>query len=115
MQKRVGMNGFLRDHMSELSYRSIPSELLEALLDNPHESQIVVDAQGIVRYMSKSDEAFYQVSRGEAIGRNILELNPDSELLRVLETGRAEIGRIFRLRVELNELLERDGSLGKLV
>ncbi len=84
--------------MSELPYRAIPPELLEALLDNPHESQIVVDAQGIVRYMSKSDEAFYQVSRRKAIGRNILELNPESELLRVLETGKAEIGRFFRLK-----------------
>lgn len=83
--------------MSELPYRNIPPELLEALLDNPHESQILIDAQGIVRYISSADEAFYKVSRKEAIGRHILELNPDSELLRVLETGRAEIGRLFQL------------------
>jgi transcriptional regulator with PAS, ATPase and Fis domain len=88
----------MRGYMSDLSYRTIPPELLDALLDNPHESQIVVDAQGIVLYMSQSDEAFYQVSRSEAIGRHILELNPESELLRVLATGRAEIGRIFRLK-----------------
>ncbi len=83
--------------MSDLFCQNIPPELLEALLDNPHESQIVVDAKGIVRYISGSDEAFYQVSRKKAIGRHILELNPDSELTRVLETGRAEIGRLFRL------------------
>ncbi len=83
--------------MSEFPSQNIPPELLEALLDNPHESQIVVDAKGIVRYISGSDEAFYQVSRKMAIGRHILELNPDSELTRVLETGRAEIGQLFRL------------------
>ncbi len=83
--------------MSDLFCQNIPPELLEALLDNPHESQIVVDVNGIVRYISGSDEAFYQVSRKKAIGRHILELNPDSELTRVLETGRAEIGRLFRL------------------
>ncbi len=81
--------------MSEFPSQNIPPELLEALLDNPHESQIVVDAEGIVRYISGSDEAFYQVSRKMAIGRHILELNPDSELTRVLETGRAEIGQLF--------------------
>jgi transcriptional regulator with PAS, ATPase and Fis domain len=83
--------------MSEPPHRNVPPDLLEALLDNPHESQIVVDAEGIVRYISGSDEAFFQVSRKEAIGRNILELNPHSELARVLKTGRAEIGRLFRL------------------
>jgi transcriptional regulator with PAS, ATPase and Fis domain len=83
--------------MSELPYQNIPPELLEALLNNPHESQILIDAQGIVRYISASDEAFYQVPRETAIGRHILELNPASELPRVLKTGRAEIGRLFRL------------------
>jgi len=83
--------------MSELLHRNIPPELLEALLNNPHESQILVDAQGIVRYISTSDEAFYQVTRETAIGRHILELNPASELPRILKTGRAEIGRLFRL------------------
>lgn len=86
-----------RGQMPELRYRDIPPELLEALLDNPHESQIVIDARGIVRYISSSDETFYDVSRKEAIGRHISELNPDSELPRILETGRAEIGRLFRL------------------
>ncbi len=83
--------------MSELPYGNIPPELLEALLNNPHESQILIDARGIVRYISSSDEAFYNVSRDEAIGKHILELNPESELPRILKTGRAEIGRWFRL------------------
>ncbi len=83
--------------MPEFPSQNIPPELLEALLDNPHESQIIVDAKGIVRYISGSDEAFYRVSRKMAIGRHILELNPESELTRVLETGRAEIGQLFRL------------------
>jgi transcriptional regulator with PAS, ATPase and Fis domain len=83
--------------MSELLHQNIPPELLEALLNNPHESQILVDAKGIVRYISTSDEAFYQVSRETAIGRHISELNPASELPRILKTGRAEIGRLFRL------------------
>jgi transcriptional regulator with PAS, ATPase and Fis domain len=57
-----------------------------------------MDAQGIVRYMSKSNEGFYGFSANDAVGRHILELNPDSEMLRVLKTGRAEIGEVFKLR-----------------
>ncbi|MFH1117648.1 MAG: sigma 54-interacting transcriptional regulator [Pseudomonadota bacterium] len=83
--------------MTDLHYRNIPPELLQALLDNPHESQILVDRDGIVRHIGPSDEAFYKVSRKEAIGRHILDLNPGSELVRVLQTGRAEIGAVFRL------------------
>ncbi|MEW6347966.1 MAG: sigma 54-interacting transcriptional regulator [Thermodesulfobacteriota bacterium] len=83
--------------MSDSPLGNMTPELLEALLDNPHESQIVIDTHGIVRYMSTADEAFFNVPRNHAIGKHISELNPDSELPRVLRTGRAEIGRVFRL------------------
>ncbi len=59
--------------MTELYYQNIPPELLEALLDNSQDSQILVDSNGIVRYVGPSDEAFYKVSRKEVIGRCILE------------------------------------------
>jgi PAS domain S-box-containing protein len=84
--------------MSEPLYKSIPPELLEALLDNPHESLILVDSQGIVRYITSLNETFYGASRDDAIGRHISDLNPDSQLPRILKTGRAEIGELFRLR-----------------
>ena len=84
--------------MSEPSYTSIPPELLEALLDNPHESLILIDSQGIVRYITTLNETFYGASRDDVIGRHISDLNPDSQLPRILKTGRAEIGELFRLR-----------------
>jgi transcriptional regulator with PAS, ATPase and Fis domain len=83
--------------MSTFDYRNIPPELLEALLENPYESQILVDAQGIVRYMSPAYKAFYRLSQVDAIGRPLLELIPHSKVPRVLETGNAEIGRLFRM------------------
>jgi transcriptional regulator with PAS, ATPase and Fis domain len=110
--------------MSDQEQISIPRELLEALLDNPHESQILVDAQGIVRFISSHNEPLYRTSQGESIGRHILELNPDSELPRVLRTGRAEIGRLFRLHgkerfVARIPLRDREGNVvgavGKLL
>lgn len=77
-------------------YKTIPSELLDALLDNPYESQILVDGEGIVRFVSSQAKPYY--GGGEAlVGRHIRELNPQSELPRVLATGKAEIGRLFRL------------------
>ncbi len=76
----------------------IAPELLRALLDNPHESLVLVDREGIVRYLSANNQEFYGVSQEEAVGRHILELNPRSQLPRVLASGRAEIGRVFRMK-----------------
>lgn len=71
----------------------IPSELLDTLLDNPYECLILIDADGIVRFMSSANEGFYSVTCGEAVGRHISEVNPRSRMPRVLKSGKAEIGR----------------------
>ena len=104
-------------HMSAFSSGNIPHELLEALLGNPYESQILVDADGIVRYMSPSYETFYQLSQLDAIGRPLLELIPHSKVPRVLKTGHAEIGRLFRMGDKeriIARIPLRDGN-GKIV
>ena len=84
--------------MTERNLSSIPQDLLEALLDNPYESMILVDKDGIVQFLSSANEEFYQTTIERIIGRHILELNPQSELQRVLRTGKAEIGRLIKLR-----------------
>ncbi len=76
----------------------IPEDLLSALLDNPYECLILVDADGIVRFMSSANEGVYPVSVREAVGRHIREVSPRTRLPRVLETGKAEIGRSMILK-----------------
>ncbi len=83
--------------MSKSPCQRIPPELLHALLENPHESQIVVDKDGIIRFISVHTEEFYEISAEDVIGKHILELNPDSQLHRVLRTGKAEIGRVLKM------------------
>lgn len=79
------------------SHERIPSELLDALLDNPHESQILVDKKGVIRFISSHTEEFYEISQDDAFGLHILEMNPESLLPRVIKTGKAEIGRVFKM------------------
>lgn len=74
-------------------FQGIPAELLQALLDNSYESLILVDADGIVRYMSPANDGIYPVPVQEAVGRHISEVSPNTRLPRVIETGKAEIGR----------------------
>jgi len=102
---------------------NIPRGLLLSLLDNPYESLILIDADGIVRFMSSATEGVYPVSPRDAVGRHISEVSPQSKLPGILETGKAEIGRAMMLkdshRVIARIPLSRDGRLigafGKLM
>lgn len=83
---------------SEFSIADIPDDLLMALLDNPYESLILVDAEGIIRFMSRSNEGIYPVPVKEAIGRHITEVSADTRMPRILQTRKAEIGRSMVLK-----------------
>jgi transcriptional regulator with PAS, ATPase and Fis domain len=85
---------------------NIPENLLHALLDNPYESLILVDAEGIVRFMSSSNDGVYPVSTKDAVGKPIGEVSPKSRLTRILETGKAEIGRSMILKSK-NRIIAR--------
>jgi transcriptional regulator with PAS, ATPase and Fis domain len=76
----------------------IPSDLLGALLDNPYESLILVDGDGIIRFMSQANDGVYPVPIKDVIGKHIREVSPKTRLTRVLETGKAEIGRSMVLK-----------------
>ncbi len=76
----------------------MPRELMTALLDNPYESMVVVDADGIIRYISHSNAEMYDITPEEAVGRPLTEVSPESEIGRVLQTGKAEIGRSMLLK-----------------
>lgn len=90
MGKSQDQNDRLLDHVSQ--------ELLFGLLDNPNESLVLIDKQGIVRFLSSTNESFFQVEREDAIGRHISDVNPDSKLLETLKSGKAEIGRKMTMK-----------------
>lgn len=103
--------------------KHIPHDLLFALLDNPYESLILIDADGIVQFVSSSNASIDQAGVGDAIGKHITQVNPRSGLLRTIETGKAEIGRTLVLndqeRVVARIPLFKDGRIvgaaGKLL
>ena len=73
------------------------SRLLDAFVDNPYECPIVIDREGIVRFMSRHNtkEKGYTVEPEEAIGKHITEVVKNTRMLEVLKTGKAEIGKTF--------------------
>ncbi len=106
-----------------MSFSEIPEQLLSSLLDNPFECIILVDADGIVRFISDYNEGSYKIPVKEAVGRHITEVSPDSKLPRVLQTGKAEIGRSMLVnrrnmviaRIPLFSQGRIIGAMGKLM
>ena len=101
----------------------IPDDLLDALLDNPYESLILVDSQGIIQYMSSANEGIYPFTTRESVGKHIREVSPMTGMDRVLKTGKAEIGRGMVLddkhrvvaRIPLTKEGKVVGAAGKLL
>ncbi|MFC1883427.1 sigma-54 interaction domain-containing protein [Thermodesulfobacteriota bacterium] len=86
----------VKETMSEW-LSEIDSSLLDAFVDNPYECPIVIDKNGIVRFISRYNSITSVMSPEEAVGKHITELNKDSRLHKVLETGKAEIGKAMHL------------------
>ena len=84
--------------MAPAFWRDIPEHLLAALLESAHESLILLDAQGCIRYISQSAADFYQVDPQKILGSHIHQMNPHSRLTEVLKSGQAEVGSFLRMK-----------------
>ena len=71
--------------------------LLDAFVDNPYECPIVIDRDGIIRFMSRYNtrEKGYIMAPEEAVGKHITEVVKKTRMPEVLKTGKAEIGKTF--------------------
>ena len=81
-----------------LSINNIPQDLLASMLENPYESLILVDADGIIKFMSSYNESVYNIKIKDVIGRPIKEIIPNTRLPEVLKSGKAEIGESMVIR-----------------
>ena len=73
-------------------------DVIEHMLADPFEAMTVVDAKKRVTYISPVHEQFFGLKHGEAIGKPVREVIENTRLDRVVETGKAEIGEIQRMR-----------------
>ena len=73
-------------------------DILQHLLTNPYEALTVVDAEGMVRYLSPVHRRFFGLAPGEGIGRHVTEVIENTRLHEVAKTGKAEIGHVQEMR-----------------
>ncbi len=65
---------------------------LSMALDNIEFGTLVVDAEGIVTFYSKSYERFLGIPRAQVLGRHVAEVIENTRMHVVLQTGEPEIG-----------------------
>ncbi len=98
------------------SLKAMTPELLEAFVDNPYECPIVIDKDGIVRFMSRFNEGLYKVSQKDAVGKHIAEIVKNTKMPQVLRTQKAQIGKAMKLGNKVQiiariPLKDREGNL----
>ena len=65
---------------------------LSMALDNIEFGTLVVDADGIVTFYSKSYERFLGIPRSQVLGRHVAEVIENTRMHLVVQTGEPEIG-----------------------
>jgi len=69
------------------------ADILRHFITSPYEAITVVDAEGVLRYLSPVHEKFFNLPRGAGAGRPAREVIENTRLDAVLRTGKAEIGQ----------------------
>ena len=92
------------------------ADILRHFVTNPYEAMTVVDAQGLIRYISPVHEKFFKIGHGAAIGKPVRQVIENTRLDTVLKTRRAEIGQTQEMLgttrvVNRTPIQSRDGEL----
>jgi PAS domain S-box-containing protein len=66
---------------------------LKTVLDNTHDGMIVINQRLEITLFNKSAEKMTGISKDNAIGKSILEVMPNSQLPRVLDSGIEEVNQ----------------------
>jgi transcriptional regulator with PAS, ATPase and Fis domain len=103
---------------------ALDQETLIAILDNVYKGIACVDIEGRITFLSRSNEKFYNLEPGEAIGKHITEVIKNSRLHIVAKTGKPEIGHVIKVKDGQYRVVERFpikrdgkviGAIGKIM
>lgn len=69
--------------------------IFNQLLENPYTAMIVVDRDGVIRFLPGAHEQTLGVGIGGAVGRYAADVIPNSRLHEVALSGKAEVGKLW--------------------
>lgn len=76
------------------------AQQFSTIIDFVHDGVIAIDSSGVVTVFNSASEKITGYSKKKVVGKKITDIIPETRLLSVLETERAEIGDIQRLSDE---------------
>ncbi len=97
--------------------------ILNYFVSSPHIALSVANHKGEISYLSTSNEAYWQLSRGEAINQSAKTVIPNSRLHEVAKSGVAELAQLQVLdgesrivnRIPIRQEGKVVGAIGQLV
>jgi len=114
----VAMQREGRDALFELvGSVEFAGEILAQFLTNPFAASVIVDRNGILRYLSPVHERFLGLQPGSAVGQHVTRAIENSGLHQVAATGKADIGVLCEVRGETRVVSRRPvrNSAGEIV
>jgi transcriptional regulator with PAS, ATPase and Fis domain len=109
---------------SQSKVSPIGTETLFAILDNVYKGVVCIDTEGRITFLSRSNEKFYNLKPGEAIGKHVTEVIENSRLHIVAKTGKPQVGVIMQVKDGEYRVVERIpikkegkviGAIGKIM
>ncbi|EGO63753.1 sigma-54-dependent Fis family transcriptional regulator [Acetonema longum] len=106
---KMGMNAVLIESGKEAIFQAVREAVrtarvarlnqeaalrVKAIMDYAYEGIVAIDEKGIITVFNKTAEEIIRVKARTALGRHIRSVLPRTGLLRVLETGMAELGEL---------------------
>ena len=74
------------------------AEAIRFFLTNRYENLVIINENGEIEFIDRLTEKFFNLPRGGAKGKNILEVVPYSELQDVVSTGIPHVGKILKVK-----------------
>lgn len=93
----------------------VNEEMVRLLLDNPYEGLSAVDREGLVTYLSPTNEEWFKLPAGGGAGLALADLSPGSRLPQVAQSGVADHAQLMDLsgktKITVNLPLKSGGEL----
>lgn len=90
-------------------------DIFAQVLTDPYDAMVVIDDKERIAFVSPVHEKFFGLGEGEAVGKHIREMIPNTRLPEILRSGVAEVGQLLRLkdgdRVVSRHPIRRNGKI----
>jgi len=93
MQQKIHLEDFMKEVIGAYPFSPVIMEAFKFIFNNQYESIIIVNKKGKIEYIDRLSEKVFKVPHGQAVGRDIKEIIPNSELPNIVLTGKHDIGK----------------------